>query len=164
MLQAAEGGIASVWVLTPLDWLNIFFSQELLSSSPSLKEPKVCICTSAVICSYFFLVSPIPIFSFTQESYCQQRKNRWSKPTYLRCHYKTPNLGCPKASIIFRLVSQFSWQNMWSSTLYCRLVERNHELNRQIWIWQGSRDDFFWDRKPRCFLAVTAQYGHARLL
>lgn len=86
---------------------------------------------------------------------------------------KTPNLGCPKASIIFRLVSQFSWQNMWSSTPYCRLVERNHELNRQIWIWwdppncacnafrsiksldmlvqrQRSSYDFFWTM-PGCF-------------
>lgn len=64
MLQAAEGGIASVWVLTPLDWLNIFFSQELLSSSPSLKEPKVCICTSAVICSYFFFGESYSNFQF----------------------------------------------------------------------------------------------------
>lgn len=108
--------LPQIW-LPGLDWLKNLF-QELLSSSPSLKEPKVCI-SCAVICSYFFLVNPIPISVSIKN---RTVNNRWSKPTYLRCHYKTPNLGCPKPSIIFRLVSQFSWQNMWSSTLYCRRI------------------------------------------
>ncbi len=48
---------------------------------------------------------------------------RWSKPTYIRSSTRLP-ISAPKPSI-FRLVSQFSWQNMWSSTLYWRLAERN---------------------------------------